>query len=64
MEVSKGVALFFKDQIVGGYSGHMAVIAHNPTLQGLLFAHGISDTDKIKFCEFLRSVADQLDANN
>lgn len=60
MEVSKGTAVFFKDQIIGGHNGHMAEIPNNPTLQGLTIAHGVYNSTS-DFCAFLRAVADQLD---
>lgn len=60
MEVSKGVAVFFKDQIIGTHSGHMAELPNNPTLYGLSIAHGVYQSTE-DFCSFLRAVADQLD---
>ena len=65
MNVSKEVAEFFYEQCAGEYSGHMSTIPNNPTVQGLLRAHGITNPrhpDSLKqFAEFCRLVAEQLD---
>ncbi len=60
MKISRELALFFEQQIYGTYSGHMAEIPNNPTLYGLLSAHGIHPHDGTLFPEFLRAVADAL----
>ena len=66
MNVSEGVANFFKDQLFGTSDGHMATIPNNPTLRALMIAHGISeqsskeDADH-KIAEFLRECADWID---
>ena len=60
MEVSEGVAKFFKDQIVGETSGHMAMIPNNPTLYGLALAHKADNSDA-DFAKFLREIADWID---
>ena len=61
MKISRELALFFKEQIYGTYTGHMSEIPNNPTLHGLLSAHGINQyTGTDDFPEFLRAVADAL----
>lgn len=60
MDVSKGVAIYFKEQLVGETSGHMAAIPNNPVLRGLLMAHDASDSDA-SLAIFLRECADWID---
>jgi len=63
----KTLAKFFYEQCVGTHSGHMANIANNPVLFGLISAatgtndncHAASQT---KFAKLLREMADQLDS--
>ena len=67
MEVSKGTAEFFKQQCIGEFSGHMSMIPNNPTLFGLLQAHGCdranATTDDEEFIKFLRACADALESD-
>jgi len=60
VNVSKEMAIFFKDQLVGTYSGHMAAIPNNPVLYGLMAAHKADNSNR-DFAEFLRQVADKID---
>ena len=60
MDVSEGVAIYFKEQLVGETNGHMAAIPNNPVLQGLLMAHDAGDSDA-KLAIFLRECADWID---
>ena len=61
MEVSKGVALFFKDQLIGGHNGDMAEKPNNPVLSGLLKAHGVVNYKDTELVAFLRATADILE---
>ena len=52
-------ALFFYDQLMGTYSGHMSNIPNNPVMQSFLKSHGVNDEKS--FLNFLRGVADSLE---
>lgn len=70
LPVSIAAAKLFANQCIGSYSGHMSMIAFNPTLQSIAGAHGVkvhshpSDTTEKEFATFLRMVADQLSPEN
>jgi uncharacterized protein YfdQ (DUF2303 family) len=61
MNVSKEMARLFMNQCVGEHSGHMSMIANNPTLRAMVMCHidgnAISENE---FAEFLLKAAEQL----
>ena len=64
----KTLAKFFYEQCAGTHSGHMANIANNPVLFGLISAAtGTNDNfyaaSQTSFAQLLREMADQLDPN-
>ena len=62
MKIQKQMAIFFKDQIVGKYSGHMAAIPNNPVLYGIACAYGVDlDHKEATLSDFLRGIADALE---
>ncbi|MCK5639852.1 MAG: hypothetical protein KAJ19_03615 [Gammaproteobacteria bacterium] len=58
LTVSEASAIYFYEQCVGTFDGHMAAIPNNPVLRGLCLAHGVKHQDD--FVRFLRQVAEQL----
>ena len=70
LPVSLAAAKLFSNQCIGSYSGHMSMIAFNPTLQSIAAAHGVKvhshgcETVEEEFAVFLRMVADQLSPAN
>ena len=63
----KTLAKFFYEQCAGTHSGHMANIANNPVLFGLIrAASGRNDNcyaaTQTEFAKMLREMADQLDS--
>ena len=69
LPVNQASANIFLTQCLGEYSGHMSMIAHNPTIRAIVEAHGVSvhnyaGIGKHEFADFLRAVANQLSPNN
>jgi hypothetical protein len=61
-EVSKAMAKYFYEQCAGTYSGHMANVANNPVLFGIIGAHtdqrdNCYAASQAVFADFLRRVA-------
>ena len=67
--MSNPLAEFFYEQCAGATSGHMAMIPNNPIMFSLIavFTGGVNNTrhaaTKEEFQEFLRYMADELDAD-
>lgn len=65
IKTNKPMAEFFYEQCAGTFSGHMAHVANNPVLFGVVKAHSETEGDvyaatKAEFAELLRSIADEL----
>lgn len=54
------IAKLFYDQCLGGYSGHMASIPHNPQINSIVSAF-CETRNKKGFIKFLRECADALE---
>ena len=64
---NKAFATFFYEQCAGTFAGHMANVANNPVLFGMISAaSGKQDScyaaTKTEFAELLRTMADDLDS--
>lgn len=62
MNVTKEVAEFFMDQVIGSSRGHMSHIPNNRVTDSLcnMYAKYRGEMSKAEFAEFLRAVADRL----
>ena len=62
IEVSKPMAIFFKELCIGETSGHMAMIANNPTIHAFCSSHGVRNS--LEFAELLAKISERLKENN
>lgn len=62
MNITKEIAEFFMDQVVGSSYGHMAAIPNNRVTDSLcrMYTQHRAEMSKSEFAEFLRAVADRL----
>lgn len=63
MTSEQKIALYFMEQCLGGTSGHMAEIPHNPNIQAFVKAFCVSPyPDKAQFAAFLDDMSASLKA--
>lgn len=64
MNDKQKAAEFFYEQCSGGYSGHMAVIPHNPSIHAFVHAFCHPVVDRENFAKLMREWADALDKSH